>query len=74
MAARDGWREPRLVLLRTIAVAVALGLLVWVVALEPRISTDGDVDLGAMGYLTGFLLVMLAFEAGFRWPPLGRGG
>ncbi|HEY3546885.1 MAG TPA: hypothetical protein VGK17_12480 [Propionicimonas sp.] len=61
--AADGWREPRLRLLRTLAVIVILALLVWLVAFEP-----GPTDTGAVGTLAGALLVILGFEALIRLP------
>lgn len=74
MAARDGWREPRLALLRTVAVGVGLGLLIWSVVVAPIFAPDGKVDLGTVGYLCGFVISMLLFEGAVRWPPLGKGG
>ena len=61
--ASDGWREPRLRLLRTAAVIVILALLVWLVAVE-----DGPTDTGAVGTLAGAMLVILGFEALVRLP------
>lgn len=69
----DGWREPRLALLRSISVAVGLCLVVYVVVFAPLFSLDGRVDLGTLGYLVGFVLAMLVFEGAIRWPPVGRG-
>ena len=60
---RDGWREPRLAMLRTVAFVVLSTLLVWVVVVEA-----GPNDLGAMGTLLGSLLVLLGFEALLRLP------
>ena len=60
---RDGWREPRLRLLRTVAFIVIAALLAWVVVFE-----EGPNDLGAMGTLIGALLVLLGFEALIRLP------
>ena len=60
---RDGWREPRLALLRTVAFVILATLLVWVVAVE-----EGPNDLGAIGTIGGMLLVLLGFEAILRWP------
>jgi len=59
----NGWREPRLQLLRSIAVLGVLFLLVWIVVVE-----DGPNDLAAVGTLLGALLVLLGFEAGLRIP------
>ena len=73
MAGRDGWREPRLATLRTAATAVGLGLLVYAIVVAPHFDRDGQVDLGTVGYLVGFVLAMLVFEGAVRWPPIGRG-
>lgn len=58
----DGWRDPYLRRVRTVAVLVICALLVWVVAVE-----QGPNDLGATGTLGGMLLVLLGFEALTRW-------
>ena len=63
----SGWREPRLRLLRTAALALVLVLLAWLVIFEP-----GPNDLGAVGTLVGAMLVILGFEAGLRWPGGGK--
>ena len=52
----NGWRDPRLSLLRAAAVAVLLGLLVWLVVVE-----TGPNDVSAMGTIVGSLLVVLGF-------------
>jgi hypothetical protein len=66
VANRDGWRDPHLRRLRTVAFVVLSALLVWVVVVEA-----GPNDLGATGTLGGMLLVLLGFEALVRWPPQG---
>jgi len=58
----NGWREPRLRVLRTVAALVVLGLLVWLVIVEP------DNDTGAIGTMIGALLVLLGFETLMRGP------
>jgi hypothetical protein len=60
----DGWHDPYLRRLRTVAIVVILALLVWVV-----VGETGPNDLGATGTLGGMLLVLLGFEALLRWPP-----
>ena len=60
----DGWSNPYLQRLRTLAIVVILTLLVWVVMAE-----NGPNDTGAIGTLGGMLLVLLGFEALVRWPP-----
>lgn len=74
MAGDPGWREPRLSLLRTAAVAVGLALLGWAIILAPIFAPDHRVDLGTVGYLTGFLLALLVWGSvsKWRWPPGGR--
>lgn len=57
-----GWREPRLRVLRTAAAVVVLGLLVWLVIVEPA------NDTGAIGTMIGALLVLLGFETLMRGP------
>lgn len=59
----NGWREPRLRLLRSLAVVVMLGLLVWLVIFE-----GGPTDTGAVGTLVGAMLVILGFEGLLRGP------
>jgi len=59
----NGWREPRLQLLRSIAAIFILLLLAWLIVVE-----DGPNDLAAVGTLLGGLLVLLGFEAGLRLP------
>jgi len=61
---RDGWRDPYLRRLRTVAFIVLATLLVWVVVGEP-----GPNDVATTGTLGGMLLVLLGFEALVRWPP-----
>lgn len=58
----DGWREPRLRLLRSAAALVVLGLVAWLVIVEP------SNDTGAIGTLVGALLVLLGFETLMRGP------
>ena len=60
---RDGWRDPYLRRLRTVAFFVLASLLVWVVVAEP-----GPNDIAATGTLGGMLLVLLGFEALTQWP------
>lgn len=72
MAGDPGWREPRLSLLRTVAVIVALALMGWVIVVAPALSPDGHVDLGTLGYLTGFLLALLVRGIAVKWP-IGKG-
>ena len=60
----DGWSNPYLSRLRTLAIVVILALLVWVIVAE-----QGPNDLGAIGTMGGMLLVLLGFEALLRWPP-----
>jgi hypothetical protein len=50
------WRDPRVNLLRSAAVAVILSLLVWLVVVEP-----GPNDVSAVGTLLGSLIVILGF-------------
>lgn len=59
-------RDPRLRLLRTLAVAVVVFLIAWVIVAED------ETNVAALGTLVGALLVLLGFEAGIRWP--GKGG
>ena len=56
--AGDGgdWRDPRVNLLRSAAVAVILGLLVWLVVVE-----TGPNDVSTVGTLLGSLIVILGF-------------
>ena len=61
---RDGWRDPYLRRLRTVAFFVLAALLVWVIVAEP-----GPNDIATTGTLGGMLLVLLGFEALVRWPP-----
>lgn len=61
---RDGWRDPYLRRLRTVAFIVLAALLVWVIVAEP-----GPNDIAATGTIGGMLLVLLGFEALTRWPP-----
>ena len=61
---RDGWHDPYLRRVRTVAVIVLCALLVWVVAFEP-----GANDVATVGTLGGMLLVLLGVEALTRWPP-----
>lgn len=61
---RDGWRDPYLRKVRTVAVIVICALMVWVVAFEA-----GPNDIATTGTLGGMLLVLLGFEALTRWPP-----
>lgn len=63
MADGGGWREPRLRLLRTIALLVILAMLVWLIVFE-----SGPNDTGAIGTLLGAALVILGFEALLRLP------
>jgi len=60
----NGWsgRDPRLRLLRSIAIVVLACLLVWLVVIE-----DGPNDLPTIGTVLGAMLVALGFEAGIRW-------
>jgi hypothetical protein len=67
VGSRDGWREPHLRLLRTLAIIVILALLAWIVVVEP-----GPNDTGAIGTLLGSLLILLGFEALVRFPPGGK--
>lgn len=60
---RDGWRDPYLRRLRTVAFVVLASLLVWVVVAEP-----GSNDIAATGTIGGMLLVLLGFEALTQWP------
>jgi hypothetical protein len=57
----DDWRNPRLSLLRTAAVAVILGLLIWVFVVE-----DGPTDASTVGTLLGSLIVILGFAQWHR--------
>jgi hypothetical protein len=63
VAGSEGWHEPRLRLLRSVALVVILVLLAWLVVFE-----DGPNDTGAIGTLIGALLVILGFEALIRLP------
>lgn len=58
----DGWRDPYLRRVRTVAVLVICALLVWVIVAE-----QGPNDLPTAGTLGGMLLVLLGFEALTRW-------
>jgi hypothetical protein len=58
----DGWREPRLRLLRTVAFLVLCSLLV-VTVFDDAVATSG--------LLVGALMVLLGFEGVIRWPPGG---
>jgi hypothetical protein len=59
----DGWRDPYLRKVRTVAVIVICILMVWVIVAEP-----GPNDIATTGTLGGMLLVLLGFEALTRWP------
>jgi hypothetical protein len=61
---RDGWHDPYLRRVRTVAAIVLCALLVWVVAVE-----SGPNDVATVGTLGGMLLVLLGVEALTRWPP-----
>ena len=50
------WRDPRVKILRSAAVAVILGLLVWLVVVE-----TGPNDVSTVGTLLGCLIVILGF-------------
>ena len=63
---RDGWRDPYLRRLRTVAFVLIGALLAWVIVAE-----SGPNDTGAIGTLGGMLLVLLGFEFLTRWPPGG---
>jgi hypothetical protein len=54
-------RDPRLRGLRTWAIILISGLLVWTIVLDAN-----PHDLGVIGTLTGALLVLLGYEAGQR--------
>lgn len=58
----EGWREPRLRLLRSLALVVLLALLVWLVIFEP------SNDTGAIGTLVGAIMILLGFEGLLRGP------
>jgi hypothetical protein len=61
---RDGWSDPYLRRLRTVAVLVICALLVYVI-----VGETGPNDVATTGTLGGMLLVLLGFEALVRWPP-----
>jgi uncharacterized membrane protein YccC len=61
---RDGWHDPYLRRVRTVAVIVICTLMVWVVVAE-----TGPNDVATIGTLCGSLLVLLGVEALTRWPP-----
>lgn len=60
----NGWRDPYLRKVRTVAFVILASLLVWVIVVEP-----GPNDLATTGTIGGMLLVLLGYEALTRWPP-----
>lgn len=58
----DGWGEPHLGVLRTVAALVVTILLAWLVI------ADSPRDTTVIATLMGGLLVLLGYEAGLRLP------